>query len=325
MSTARFIFHLSPIRFYSLVLALLWGIGMGISAPLYAATPEAEALYAQAMQAYQQKALVKASELFQKSTAADPTYVDAWFNLGAVHYRLNQFEDARLAFQKALWRSPADAEIRYNLGMSLSKLNRSAEALEQLEKVPTTHAKYNEALTEIALLKKGGVKPNPSTSVATRIKDTTPVVSKPSTTTKPTVSTVKPAASSVNAVAISSSSLYAKGLVGPTGLTMGSSGELYVANYTKNNIVKVLPNGTSTVLVQGGVINGPIGLVRDPRNGNLYVANYISGDIVSVAPNGKTTILKRGYGKPYYLYFDSLTNRLFVSEQEGNQISVIKL
>ena len=271
---------------------------------LHAATPQAEAFYAEAMQAYQQKAFIRASELFQKATEADASYVDAWFNLGAVHYRFNQYTEAQNAFQKALWRSPNDAEIRYNLGMSLAKLNKNTEALEQLNKVPKSHPKYAEARQQIAVLK--------------------PVV-----TPKRIDNAVEknmPKNSPVNAVAVNDTTgLYARGLVGPTGLTVGSSGELYVANYTKNNIVKIMPNGKASNVTQGGLINGPIGLARDPRNGNLYVANYISGTVVMVNPSGQVSTLKSGFGKPYYLYFDTLTNRLFVSEQEGNQVSVIQL
>ncbi|MFN9691252.1 MAG: tetratricopeptide repeat protein [Vampirovibrionales bacterium] len=276
-----------------------------VSPALYAATPQAEAYYAQAMAAYEQKGFLQAASLFQKATEADNTYIDAWFNLGAVQYRLNKFEEARNAFQKALWRSPNDNEIRYNLGAALAKLGRNTEALEQFNKIPSGHPKYNEALNQIASIK--------STTVATKPK-----------WTKPT-QVAKTTKTNVNAVAVSGTGLYAKGLVGPTGIAVGPNGELYVANYTKNNIVKILPNGNQSTLIQGGLINGPIGLVRDPRNGNLYVANYISGDVVSITPSGTVSTLKKGYGKPYYLYFDALTNRLFVSEQEGNQVSVIKL
>jgi hypothetical protein len=270
---------------------------------LHAATPQAEAFYAEAMQAYQQNAFVRASELFRKATEADASYIDAWFNLGAVHYRLNQYTEAQNAFQKALWRSPNDAEIRYNLGMSLAKLNKNSEAIQQLNKVPKSHPKYAEARQQIAQL-------TPQNN--SRIQNTP---SKAPSKNTP-----------VNAVAVNATTgLYARGLVGPTGLTVGSSGELYVANYTKNNIVKIMPNGKASNVTQGGFINGPIGLARDPRNGNLYVANYISGTVVVVNPNGQVSTLKSGFGKPYYLYFDTLTNRLFVSEQEGNQVSVIQL
>jgi tetratricopeptide (TPR) repeat protein len=277
-----------------------------VSPAVYAATPEAEAYYTQAMQAYEQKGFIQAASLFQKAAEADNTYIDAWFNLGAVQYRLNKYEEARNAFQKALWRSPNDNEIRYNLGASLAKLGRNTEALEQFNKIPATHPKYTEAQTQLASLNKATV------------------VTKPTVATKPTPVLKKPQVN-VNAVALGGTGLYAKGLVGPTGIAVGSNGELYVANYTKNNIVRILPNGSQSTLAQGGLINGPIGLVRDPRNGNLYVANYISGEIVTISPSGTISSLKKGYGKPYYLYFDALTNRLFVSEQEGNQVSVIKL
>lgn len=270
-----------------------------------AATKEAESLYTQGMEAYQEKALIRAADLFEKSVKADSSYVDAWYNLGAVQYKLDKFEEARYAFQKALWRAPNDQEIRYNLAMALMKLNRNDEALTQLERIPAGSALFSQAERDIAMLKKRGVQSTPSNVAANNNAN-----------------------NSSNAganVAVDGTRVYAKGLVGPTGLAVGPAGELYVANYTKNSIVKIMPNGSSVVIAQGGEINGPIGMVRDPRNGNLYIANYISGGIVSVTPSGKTTTLKNGFGKPYYLYFDSLTNRLFVSEQEGNRVSVLSL
>jgi Tfp pilus assembly protein PilF len=283
-----------------------------------AANAEAEALYAQGMQAYEQKALIKAADLFKRAAEKDDQFVNAWYNLGAVNYRLDRYNEAQQAFQKALWRSPSDMEIRYHLGMSLVKLNRGGEALQQFEKIPTSASKYGEAQSQIAALKKQGV---------VVVQNNRPAGN---TTTGTTTTATKPAsnagtASGITAMGISSTGVFAKGFVGPTGLTVGPSGELYVANYTKNSIVKIDASGKAETLAQGGAINGPIGLVRDPRNGNLYVANYISGDVVTVAPNGQISTLKKGYGKPYYLYFDPLSNRLFVSEQQGNQVSVIKL
>jgi len=271
-----------------------------------AANPEAESLYAQGMTAYQQKAFIRAAELFKKATDKDEDYVDAWFNLGAVNFKLDKYEQSRYAFQKALWRSPRDNEIRYNLALAQSKLNMNNDAIKNFEQIPTNNAMFKDSQLQIAMLKKnGGIS---SSEVASQTGTTSP----------------SSAVTATN-INVDSSGVYAKGLVGPTGLTVGPAGELYVANYTKNSIVKIMPNGTSSTLVQGGTINGPIGMVRDPRNGNLYIANYISGDIVTISPNGNTNTLKRGFGKPYYLYFDALTNRLFVSEQEGNRVSVLKL
>jgi tetratricopeptide (TPR) repeat protein len=284
-----------------------------------AANAEAEALYTQAMQAYEQKALIKAADLFKKATEKDDQFVNAWYNLGAVNYRLERYSDAQYAFQKALWRSPSDMEIRYHLAMSLMKLNRNSEALQQLERITNASPKYAEAQTSIAQLKSKGVNVVTTTTAGNTSGGT--ATSGTTTTTASNAGT----ASGIVAMGISSTGVFAKGFVGPTGLAVGPSGEMYVANYTKNSIVKIDSSGKASTLAQGGAINGPIGLVRDPRNGNLYVANYISGDIVSISGSGQISTLKKGYGKPYYLFFDALTNRLFITEQQGNQVSVLKL
>jgi hypothetical protein len=80
---------------------------------------------------------------------------------------------------------------------------------------------------------------------------------------------------------------------GPTGLALGTSGTLYVANNLGDEI-SAIPDalnrtgsaGTGAALSQGGQLANPLGLALAP-NGNILVANATNGKIVEVAPTGK--------------------------------------
>ncbi len=83
-------------------------------------------------------------------------------------------------------------------------------------------------------------------------------------------------------------------VVGPTGLALGSQGQLYVAD-TVNNRIAVIPSalwrwtpatGGGTTLTSNGAVNGPLGLVLAP-NGNVLSANGGNGNIVEITPYGR--------------------------------------
>jgi len=79
---------------------------------------------------------------------------------------------------------------------------------------------------------------------------------------------------------------------GPTGLALGSSGTLYVADSLGNRIAAVpgalsraASAGTGSTLSQGGQLANPLGLVLAP-DGDLLAANAINGKIVEVTQAG---------------------------------------
>ena len=80
---------------------------------------------------------------------------------------------------------------------------------------------------------------------------------------------------------------------GPTGLALGSSGTLYVANNLANAIdaipgalTRTAPDGTGSVLASGGQLANPLGLAVTP-DGDLLAANATNGKIVEITQRGE--------------------------------------
>lgn len=73
----------------------------------------------------------------------------------------------------------------------------------------------------------------------------------------------------------------------PDGMIMDDDGNLYIADFCANAIVKILPDGTVTKLCQNGDTDGLNGELDQPgepiiRNGKLIVSCFdlVSSDIV---------------------------------------------
>jgi hypothetical protein len=80
---------------------------------------------------------------------------------------------------------------------------------------------------------------------------------------------------------------------GPTGLALGRSGTLYVADNLSNRIASIpdaltraTSAGTGATLTKGGQLANPLGLVLAP-GGDLLAANATNGKIIEVTPGGK--------------------------------------
>ena len=81
-------------------------------------------------------------------------------------------------------------------------------------------------------------------------------------------------------------------VIGPTGVGVNRSGQLYVADTVNNRIMviqnaltRVTSSGIGTVVTSGGLLNGPLGLVVAP-NGNIITANGGDGRVVETTPFG---------------------------------------
>jgi hypothetical protein len=80
---------------------------------------------------------------------------------------------------------------------------------------------------------------------------------------------------------------------GPTGLALGRTGTLYVADNLGNSIAAIpsaltrtTSDGTGIVLTSGGQLANPLGLALAP-DGDLLAANATNGKIVEITPDGR--------------------------------------
>ena len=74
----------------------------------------------------------------------------------------------------------------------------------------------------------------------------------------------------------------------PTGLTFDSSGNLYIADGSANQIRKVTTDGIIHTILPAGTLNYPNGLAID-ASGNLYIADTFNNVIRKLAPDGTLT------------------------------------
>ena len=66
-------------------------------------------------------------------------------------------------------------------------------------------------------------------------------------------------------------------------------------------------------------LNGPLGLATD-ENDNLFIANYNEGTIVRVTQEKEISIIATRLLKPYFLFYDTNTKKLFVTVQGNNTL-----
>ncbi len=100
----------------------------------------------------------------------------------------------------------------------------------------------------------------------------------------------------------------------PYGLATNASGDLYVANYSGNNILVYNPAHAQTGRVTQGV-SGPNGVAIDP-SGNLWVANGLSNSVTNYSSAGiqntAATITSSVYN-PTAIAVDGLSDVLIVN------------
>ncbi len=81
-------------------------------------------------------------------------------------------------------------------------------------------------------------------------------------------------------------------VIGPTGVGLGGSGTLYVADTVANRITAI-PDavfrdesaGTGTTVTAGGALNGPLGLAIAPGD-DILTVNSGDGNLVETTPHG---------------------------------------
>lgn len=94
----------------------------------------------------------KAFEFYQKSTEINPKYEKGYNNLGIILFLKGRYEEAREAFQKALAINSNNIESHINLGILFKKKGEREKAIESYRKALAINPFHNETHYNIALL-----------------------------------------------------------------------------------------------------------------------------------------------------------------------------
>lgn len=103
----------------------------------------------------------------------------------------------------------------------------------------------------------------------------------------------------------------------PAGVVVDSDGNMFVASYSDNAILKIDSSKNKTKFVKDYLLEGPIGLAIDAYD-NIYVANYDANNILKVTKGGSVSVFMEKVSNPYFLYIKD--DVLYVSEQGNNAV-----
>jgi len=104
---------------------------------------------------------------------------------------------------------------------------------------------------------------------------------------------------------------------GPSGMTIGPLGNLYVTQYN-NSTVTYYSSGVVYVGALGSGYTNPDGIVFD-SSGNAYVVDSGTGDVYEITSGGVKSTIITGLSTPYGIAIDA-SNNLYVTNTGSNQI-----
>src|SRR6059036_2961206 len=95
----------------------------------------AEQLTAEGMALAAEGRQVEAAELFRRATAAEASYLPAWQNLGRALHAVNDYEASLAAYQRALALDPNSVDLHRRVGALFFRLKEFERALPHLVNV----------------------------------------------------------------------------------------------------------------------------------------------------------------------------------------------
>ena len=78
----------------------------------------------------------------------------------------------------------------------------------------------------------------------------------------------------------------------PRGVAMDPAGDVYIADATDNDVVKVTPGGSATVIASG--LSAPSGVAVDPSTGDVYIADTGNHEVDRLAGGALTVVAGTG-------------------------------
>lgn len=226
---------------------------------------------------------------FRSAISLDPNYIDAYYNLGSVLEYLGQYDAALAVFKQIIVRQPSDYDSVYKAAWLSFQMGEYAKSKTYLSIIPSNCPRAK----DVQML---------SVQINSKLSNQNAVQVKP------------PQIKETN-------NIY-QNIESPTGITSDDKGNVYVAEFNDNTIIKITRDEEKVVFVKDPKISGPIGLAMD-KAGNMYIANYNKNNVLKVSNLGEVSALINNVKKPYCLYIQG--NILFVSCQGTDSVLKYKL
>lgn len=240
--------------------------------------------YNQGIDFYKLGMYERAIESFRSAIRAYPDYIDAYYNLGTVLEYLRNYSEATVIFKQIYVRNPHDYEVIFKLANLSAKAEDYTKANEYLSLIPSTSEYYRRAQELVETIKVDITKPVQIENTPSKIATQTGVY---------------------------------ENIVSPTGVTTDKEGNVYVATFSDNSIIKITPDNKRIVFFKSSEIKGPIALASDDV-GNIYISNYSANNVLKITPQGVCSVLVEKLDKPYGLHVNG--NMLFITCQGSNSI-----
>ena len=240
--------------------------------------------YNQGIDFYKLGMYERSIECFRSAIRTYPDYIDAYYNLGTVLEYLKNYSEAQTVFKQIYLRNPNDYEVIYKLADISAKLEDYTSAAKYLNIIPPSSEYYKKGQELAASIKVNTTVPVQQHNTPSIIAQTT--------------------------------GMY-ENILSPTGITSDVNGNLYVATFSDNSIIKITPDNKRIVFYKSDKIKGPISLASDSV-GNIYVSNYSANNVLKITPQGAATVLVDKLDKPYGLHVQG--DMLFITCQGSNSV-----
>lgn len=249
---------------------------------------KAQAAYKQGISYTRMKAYDNAIASFQKALAIYPQMTDAYFNIASIYIMQNKVDEAYNIYTKILAINPSDYDAILQAAKISYNRKNYALAMKYLKYIPDDYEKYyiaQQMYNDAQELFDKQKNQYERSKVSSANKNKTVVIDKFSS---------------------------------PAGVVVDSDGNMFVASYSGNAIIKVDKKKQKSNFVKDYLLDGPVGLAIDKYD-NIYVANYDGNNILKITKGGNVSVFMDKVSQPYFLYIKD--DVLYISEQ-GNDVVV---
>ena len=243
---------------------------------------DAKLEYNNALDMYKLGKYEEAIACFRTAIRLYPDFIDAYYNLGSILDYLNQGDEAIYVLKQIISRKQDDYEAAYKIAQISVKLGDKRTASEYLALIPATSEFYIQG--KELMMKHNLTKTTPAGKTKSKIPQ--------------------------------NSSMYLN-ISSPTGISTDSDGNVYIASFSDNAIIKVTPDNKRMIFFKNSILKGPIAIANDSL-GNMYIANYNANNILKISKNGHAEVFIQNAPKPYAVHVGG--NMLFVSCQGNNAV-----